>query len=277
MALLTPGDIRALLAEHGLRTSRRFGQHFLADPNTARRIVRLAGVEAGDPVLEIGPGLGSLTLALRERGCDVLALEVDRKLANVLEEVVAGDDGVRVVTGDALAVDLDALLGSRPWRCVSNLPYNVATPVVIRLLEQAPSVSAALVMVQREAADRLVAGPGSAAYGAVSVRVAYYADATIVGMVPRSVFVPVPKVDSALVELVRRDAPPVDVPSRERLFALVRAGFAHRRKMLRRTLRPVLGERAVHVLTNAGVDPAARAESLGIVEWAALANAEMTP
>jgi len=277
MALLTPGDIRALLAEHGLRTSRRFGQHFLADPNTARRIVRLAGVEAGDRVLEIGPGLGSLTLALRERGCDVLALEVDRKLANVLEEVVAGDDGVRVVTGDALAVDLDALLGSRPWRCVSNLPYNVATPVVIRLLEQAPSVSAALVMVQREAADRLVAGPGSAAYGAVSVRVAYYADATIVGMVPRSVFVPVPKVDSALVELVRRDAPPVDVPSRERLFALVRAGFAHRRKMLRRTLRPVLGERAVHVLTNAGVDPAARAESLGIVDWAALANAEMTP
>ncbi|HMF83781.1 MAG TPA: 16S rRNA (adenine(1518)-N(6)/adenine(1519)-N(6))-dimethyltransferase RsmA [Acidimicrobiia bacterium] len=277
MALLTPGDIRALLAEHGLRTSRRFGQHFLADPNTARRIVRLAGVEAGDRVLEIGPGLGSLTLALRERGCDVLALEVDRKLANVLEEVVAGDDGVRVVTGDALAVDLDALLGSRPWRCVSNLPYNVATPVVIRLLEQAPSVSAALVMVQREAADRLVAGPGSAAYGAVSVRVAYYADATIVGMVPRSVFVPVPKVDSALVELVRRDAPPVDVPSRERLFALVRAGFAHRRKMLRRTLRPVLGERAVHVLTNAGVDPAARAESLGIVDWAALANAETTP
>jgi len=277
MALLTPGDIRALLAEHGLRTSRRFGQHFLADPNTARRIVRLAGVEAGDPVLEIGPGLGSLTLALRERGCDVLALEVDRKLANVLEEVVAGDDGVRVVTGDALAVDLDALLGSRPWRCVSNLPYNVATPVVIRLLEQAPSVSAALVMVQREAADRLVAGPGSAAYGAVSVRVAYYADARIVGMVPRSVFVPVPKVDSALVELVRRDAPPVDVPSRERLFALVRAGFAHRRKMLRRTLRPVLGERAVHVLTNAGVDPGARAESLGIVEWAALANAETTP
>jgi len=234
-------------------------------------------VEAGDRVLEIGPGLGSLTLALRERGCDVLALEVDRKLANVLEEVVAGDDGVRVVTGDALAVDLDALLGSRPWRCVSNLPYNVATPVVIRLLEQAPSVGAALVMVQREAADRLVAGPGSAAYGAVSVRVAYYADARIVGMVPRSVFVPVPKVDSALVELVRRDAPPVDVPSRERLFALVRAGFVHRRKMLRRTLRPVLGERAVHVLTNAGVDPGARAESLGIVEWAALANAETTP
>lgn len=274
MALLTPASVRALLAEHGLRPSRRLGQHFLADPNTARRIVRLAGADSGDRVLEIGPGLGSLTLALRERGCDVLALEVDRRLAGVLEEVVAGDEGVRVVTGDALAVDLDSLLNTDRWRCVSNLPYNVATPVVIRLLEEAPSVQSALVMVQREVADRLVAAPGSAAYGAPSVRVTYYADARIVGMVPRAVFVPVPKVDSALVELVRRDAPPVDVPSQGRLFELVRAGFAHRRKMLRRTLRPALGERAADVLTAAGVDPRARAESLGLSEWAALARAE---
>lgn len=274
MALLTPASVRALLAEHGLRPSRRLGQHFLADPNTARRIVRLAGVDSGDRVLEIGPGLGSLTLALRERGCDVLALEVDRRLAGVLEEVVAGDEGVRVVTGDALAVDLDSLLNADRWRCVSNLPYNVATPVVIRLLEEAPSVQSALVMVQREVADRLVAAPGSAAYGAPSVRVAYYADARIVGIVPRAVFVPVPKVDSALVELVRRDAPPVDVPSQGRLFELVRAGFAHRRKMLRRTLRPALGERTADVLTAAGVDPRARAESLGLSEWAALARAE---
>jgi 16S rRNA (adenine1518-N6/adenine1519-N6)-dimethyltransferase len=277
MTLLTPASVRALLAEHGLRPSRRLGQHFLADPNTARRIVRLARVDSGDRVLEIGPGLGSLTLALRERGCDVLALEVDRRLAGVLEEVVAGDDGVRVVTGDALAVDLDSLMGADPWRCVSNLPYNVATPVVIRLLEEAPSVQSALVMVQREVADRLVAAPGSAAYGAPSVRVAYYADARVVGMVPRAVFVPVPKVDSALVELVRRDAPPVDVPSRGRLFDLVRAGFAHRRKMLRRTLRSALGERTADVLTAAGIDPRARAESLGLSEWAALARAEASP
>jgi 16S rRNA (adenine1518-N6/adenine1519-N6)-dimethyltransferase len=274
MALLTPASVHALLAEHGLRPSRRLGQHFLADPNTARRIVRLAGVDPGDSVLEIGPGLGSLTLALRERGCDVLALEVDRKLASVLEEVVAGDDGVHIVTGDALTVDLDAVLGTGAWRCVSNLPYNVATPVVIRLLEEAPSVRSALVMVQREVADRLVAAPGTPAYGAPSVRVAYDADAKIVGMVPRAVFVPVPKVDSALVELVRRDAPPVDVPSRERFFELVRAGFAHRRKMLRRTLRPALGERTTDLLTDAGIDPRARAESLGLAEWAALARAE---
>jgi 16S rRNA (adenine1518-N6/adenine1519-N6)-dimethyltransferase len=277
MALLTPASVRALLAEHGLHPSRRLGQHFLADPNTARRIVRLSGVDTGDRVLEIGPGLGSLTLALRERGCEVLALEVDRTMAGVLEEVVAGDGGVRVVTGDALTVDLDALLGVGSWRCVSNLPYNVATAVVIRLLEEAPSVQSALVMVQREIADRLVAAPGSSAYGAPSVRVAYDAEAKIVGMVPRAVFVPVPKVDSALVELVRRDGPPVEVPSRDRLFELVRAGFAHRRKMLRRSLRPALGERTTDMLTVAGIDPRARAESLGLAEWAALARAEASP
>jgi 16S rRNA (adenine1518-N6/adenine1519-N6)-dimethyltransferase len=150
----------------------------------------------------------------------------------------------------------------------------VATPVVIRLLEEVPSVISGLVMVQREVAERLVAAPGSSAYGAPSVKVAYYADAKIVGMVPRAVFVPVPKVDSALVELVRRATPPVDVPSRERLFQLVRAGFAHRRQMLRRTLRPVLGEHAENALTGAGIDPRARAESLGLDEWAALARAE---
>lgn len=273
MTLLTPASVRALLAEHELRPSRRLGQHFVADPNTARRIVRLAGVDAGDRVLEIGPGLGSLTLALLEHGCEVLALEVDRKLAAVLEQVVAGQDA-RVVTGDALEVDIGALLDAGAWQLVSNLPYNVATPVVIRLLDEAPSVSSGLVMVQREVAERLVAAPGSSAYGAASLRVAYYADAKIVGMVPRAVFIPVPKVDSALVRFVRREAPPVDVPSRERLFELVRAGFAHRRQMLRRTLRPLLRERTQAVLNDAAVDPRARAEALGLTQWAALARAE---
>jgi len=276
MPLLTPASVRALLAEHGIRPSRRRGQHFVADPNTARRIVRLAGVGAGDRVLEIGAGLGSLTLALLERRCSVLALELDRKLVSVLEREVAAEGDVQIVAGDALTADFAALLGGGTWRCVSNLPYSVATPVVIRLLEDAPSVTGGLVMVQREVAERLVAAPGTPAYGAPSVRVAYYADARIVGMVPRAVFVPVPDVDSALVELVRRDVPPVDVPSRERLFQLVRAGFAHRRKMLRRTLRPAFGERTERVLTDAGIDPRARAESLGLTEWAALARAEVT-
>jgi len=180
MALLTPASVRALLGEDGLRPSRRRGQHFLADPNTARRIVRLAGVGPGDRVLEIGAGLGSLTLALRERECSVLAVEIDPRLVSILEREVANDPDVRVVTGDALTIDLDALLGAGPWRCVSNLPYNVATPVVIRLLEEAPTVTSGLVMVQREVAERLVAAPGTPAYGAPSVRVAYYAEAKIV-------------------------------------------------------------------------------------------------
>jgi len=274
MPLLTPAGVRALLAEHGVRPSRSLGQNFLADPNTARRIVRLAGVGASDRVLEIGAGVGSLTLALLERGCRVLAIEFDRKLAPALAHVVEGHGDVRIVTGDALALDLAQLLGDGPWRCVSNLPYNVATPVVMRLLEAVPSVGSAVVMVQREVGERLAAAPGSSAYGAVSVRVAFYAHAKIIGMVPRTVFVPVPRVDSALVELVRRDVPPVDVPSRERLFELVRAGFAHRRKMLRRTLRSVLGERTSVVLTEAAIDPRARAESLDLEQWAALARAE---
>jgi 16S rRNA (adenine1518-N6/adenine1519-N6)-dimethyltransferase len=275
MLLLTPASVRALLAEHGLRPSRALGQNFLADPNTARRIVRLAGVEAGDRVLEIGAGLGALTLALLDRSARVLALERDRKLQPALEQVVAGQGDVRIVIGDALDIDFSALLGTGAWRCVSNLPYNVATPVVVRLLEDAPSIETALVMVQREVGDRLVASPGTPAYGAVSVRVAYYAHAKIAGMVPRTVFVPAPKVDSALVELVRRDEPPVDVPSTERLFELVRTGFAHRRKMLRRTLPAVLGERTMSVLHGAAIDPRARPESLGLAEWAALARAEV--
>jgi 16S rRNA (adenine1518-N6/adenine1519-N6)-dimethyltransferase len=264
MPLLTRAHVRALLAEHGLRPSRALGQNFLADPNTARRIVRLAGVEAGDRVLEIGAGLGSLTLALLERDAHVVALEADRRLQPALEQVVAGQGDIRIVIGDALSTNLNALLDEGLWRCVSNLPYNVATPVVVRLLEEAPSIGSALVMVQREVGERLVAAPRSAAYGAVSVRVAYYAHAKIAGVIPRTVFVPAPKVDSALVELVRRDAPAVDVPSPDRLFELVRTGFAHRRKMLRRTLPAVLGDRTLSILLDASIDPRARPESRGL-------------
>jgi len=250
--LLTPASVQSLLTEHDIRPSRALGQHFLADPNTARRIARLAGVGPGDRVLEIGPGLGSLTLALLEHGTRIVALERDRRVAAVLETVVADSGEVRLAIGDALAVDFAALLPDGTWSCVSNLPYNVATPVVIRLLEEAP-----------QGKD----------YGSVSVLVGYYADAKIVGMVPPSVFVPAPKVESALVELVRRDAPPVDVPSPERMFSLVRAGFGQRRKMLRQSLKGALGGDTIEVLTHAGVDPRARAESLDLEAWAAVARA----
>lgn len=272
MSVLTPGDVRTLLADHGIRPSRALGQHFLADPNTARRVVRLAELAPGERVLEIGPGLGSLTLALAEGRAEVLALELDRHLVPVLEQVVQGAGGVRVEQGDALEWDYTARLGDGPWVCVSNLPYNIATPVVVRVLEEAPVVTRLLVMVQREVGERIAAVPGTRVYGAVSVKVAYHATSRLVGTVPPTVFVPRPKVESVLVRLDRRAAPPVDIPSYDGMFELVRAGFAHRRKMLRRALLPVLGARTEAVLASAGVAPTARAESLGLDEWAAVAR-----
>jgi 16S rRNA (adenine1518-N6/adenine1519-N6)-dimethyltransferase len=279
MELLTPATVHALLAEHGVRPKRSLGQNFLVDPNTARRIVARAALAPGTPVLEIGPGLGSLTLALVAAGHEVVALELDARLAGVLRSVLADGDAdgtgrVRVEVGDACTVDLEHLLGARAggWACVSNLPYNVAVPVVMRLLEDAPAVERILVMVQREVGERLAAGPGDPQYGAVSVKVAYFAEAAVVGLVPPTVFVPRPRVESALVRLQRRSEPPVTVPSSDALFVLVRAGFAQRRKMLRRSLLPVLGDRTPAVLTAAGVEPTARAEALGLEQWAAVAR-----
>jgi 16S rRNA (adenine1518-N6/adenine1519-N6)-dimethyltransferase len=273
--LLTPASIQALLDRHGVRPGRALGQNFLADPNTARRIARLAGIERGARVIEIGPGLGSLTLALCDAGAaEVVALELDRHLVPVLHEVLAGC-GVRVEVGDALTVDWRELLGDEPgWAMVSNLPYNIATPLVVQVLERAPMVDRLLVMVQREVGERLAAVPGSGAYGAVSVKIAYYAHAELAGFVPPTVFMPKPAVDSALVRLVRRHQPPVAVPDVDRLFVLVRAGFATRRKMLRRALMTELGARTTAVLEAAGVDPSARAETLSLAEWAAIARVE---
>jgi len=282
MAMLTPATVHALLDEHGLHPKRSLGQNFLADPNTARRVVALADLPVAASVLEIGPGLGSLTLALLDAGHPVVALEVDARLAHALRGVLAdadaGGDGVgaraRVEVGDACTVDLHELLGTAPVprACVSNLPYNVAVPVVVRLLEEAAPIERILVMVQREVGERLAAGPGDPQYGAVSVKVAYFAEARVVGLVPSTVFIPRPKVESALVRLQRRADPPVTVPSTEDFFTLVRAGFAQRRKMLRRSLIPVLGDDTPAVLAAAGVEPTARAEALGLDEWAAVAR-----
>jgi 16S rRNA (adenine1518-N6/adenine1519-N6)-dimethyltransferase len=275
--LLSPTDVRNLLAAHDLRPSRALGQNFLADPNTARRIVRLAGVGAGDRVLEVGPGIGSLTVALAEAvspGGEVLALELDRHLLPVLGEVVDGLAAVRIAQGDALTVDYGTLLGdARPWSMVSNLPYNVATPLMARLLDGVPRLETLSVMVQKEVAERLAAPPGTRDCGAISVKVAYHAAATLLGAVPPTVFVPRPKVDSAVVRFDRRAAPPVDVPSAEGLFALARAGFAQRRKTLRQALRPLLGDRVEEALAAAGIPGVRRAETLTLDEWAALARA----
>lgn len=267
-----PADIRQLLVDNDLHPSRALGQNFVADANTVRRIVRLAEVHRGQPVVEIGAGLGSLTLALAEAGAEVTAVEIDRHVVPVLRHQVE-PHGVRVVEADAKRLDWPELLGDgpEPWALVANLPYNVATPLVIRVLEEAPQVGSLLVMVQREVGERMAAKAGDEAYGAVSVKIAYWATATVVGRVPAAVFVPRPRVESVLVRLVRRsDAPwkPGD-PSYDRLFAVVRGGFAHRRKMLRRSLSDLVDPATFE---EAGIDPTARAEELTLEQWGRLAG-----
>ncbi len=271
---LTRRQVVDLLDAHDLGPSRALGQNFVVDPNTVRRIVRLAGVGPGDRVVEVGAGLGSLTLALAEAGAEVVAVEVDRHLIPVLRSVVGdrgaeGPGSVRVVEGDALRLDWSSVLGAHRWQLVANLPYNVATPLVLDLLAEVPAIDRMLVMVQREVGERLAAGPGDAAYGIPSVKVAYRARARVVGRVSPEVFLPRPKVTSALVEVVRHPRPAVEADPAT-LFALVDTGFNQRRKMLRRALAGRVGP---DQFAEAGVEPTRRAEELDLEQWAALARA----
>jgi 16S rRNA (adenine1518-N6/adenine1519-N6)-dimethyltransferase len=270
---LSRREIVETLDRHGLHPSRALGQNFVVDANTVRRIARLAAIGPGDRVVEIGAGLGSLTLALLEQGAAVTAVELDRRLVPILRGTVESLGAV-VVEGDALDLDWDSVLarpaGVKPWVLVANLPYNVATPLVVTLLEQVPSIGRMLVMVQLEAGERFAALPGSDAYGGVSVKVAYWAEARLVGRVPATVFHPRPNVESVLVAITRRAHPAVDpdVVGYERLAEVVRAGFGQRRKMLRRSLAGVVDAEAFAV---AGVAPDARAEELDIHAWGRLA------
>jgi 16S rRNA (adenine1518-N6/adenine1519-N6)-dimethyltransferase len=268
---LTRRQITEQLAEHGLHPSRALGQNFVADPNTVRRIARLAEVGPGDRVLEIGAGLGSLTLALAETGAQVTAIEVDRALVPILRRN-AEPAGVTVIEGDAMTLDWDRLLGPVPntWALVANLPYNIATPLVADLLDGVPAIGRLLVMVQREVGERLAAEAGSDPYGAVSVKVAYWAVAKVVGRIPASVFIPRPSVESVLVSIRRRDQPAVDpaLVTAADLFELVRAGFGQRRKMLRKSLEGLVGP---EVFECAQVAPTGRAEELDVAAWGRLA------
>ena len=262
--------INELLTQHGLAPRREFGQNFVADPNTVRRIARLAKVDASDHVVEIGAGLGSLTIALAETGAAVTAIEIDHGIVAVLRSVVADLDRVSVVEADAQQLAWhDLLSGSNRWVLVANLPYNVGTPLVMDLLDTVPEIARMLVMVQREVAERIVASPRTSAYGAITVKVAYWATARIVGYVPATVFVPQPKVESALVEITRRSSPAVGEVSAQALFALVRAGFAHRRKMLRGSLSGLV---TTEQFERAGIAPTARAEELDIYAWGRLTS-----
>ncbi len=274
--LLGPAEVRSLAAGLALRPTKQRGQNFVIDANTVRRIVRVSGVAADDVVLEVGPGLGSLTLGLLETVRRVVAVELDPVLAAALPATVASYapdrvDRLEVVAADALRVT--DLPGPPPTALVANLPYNVSVPVLLHLLALLPSLRSGLVMVQAEVADRLAAPPGSRTYGVPSVKAAWFADVRRAGSVGRNVFWPAPNVDSGLVAWTHREPPAVDV-TREQVFRVVDAAFAHRRKTLRGTLKELAGsaERAEAALAHAGVDPATRGEMLDVHTFARVAE-----
>ena len=272
--LLGPADVRLLAERYGVRPTKQRGQNFVIDANTVRRIVAVAGISADEHVLEVGPGLGSLTLGLLGAARQVTAVEIDHALASGLRETVVeyapGRSGaLTVVDGDALRVPIEG----DPTALVANLPYNVAVPVLLHLLETVPSLDRVLVMVQLEVAERLAAGPGTRIYGVPSVKAAWYCDVQKAGHVGRTVFWPAPRVDSALV-LMRRRQPPATAVGRERVFEVVDTAFGQRRKMLRASLAGLTSPGAAEAaLRRAEVDPTARAERLTVAEFARVADA----
>jgi 16S rRNA (adenine1518-N6/adenine1519-N6)-dimethyltransferase len=281
--LLGAGDIRDIAGRLGVHPTKKLGQNFVVEPGTVRQIASLAAVRPGDVILEVGPGLGSLTLALLEAAAEangsVVAVEIDPMLAGELPRTIAARapevaGGVTVLTADALAVGEQEVGVPAPTVLAANLPYNVAVPVVLHLLAALPSLRRGVVMVQAEVADRMCAGPGSRVYGVPSAKLAWYADARAAGTVPRSVFWPVPNVDSKLVAFTRRD-PPAATVSRETVFAVIDAAFGQRRKTLRAALAGWAGSaaEAERVLRAAGVDPGARGETLAIGDFTRVAEA----
>jgi 16S rRNA (adenine1518-N6/adenine1519-N6)-dimethyltransferase len=273
--LLGPAEVRSLAANLGLRPTKQRGQNFVIDPNTVRRIVRASGVTPDDVVVEVGPGLGSLTLALLEVVRRVVAIEIDALLAAALPATIAAQapgqlDRFEVVNADALR--LRDVPGEPPTALVANLPYNVSVPVLLHLMALLPSLRHGLVMVQSEVADRLAAPPGSKTYGVPSVKAAWFADVKRAGAIGRNVFWPAPKVDSGLVAWEHRD-PPATTATREQVFAVVDAAFGQRRKTIRSALRAVAPVEVVDAaLEKAGVDPSARGEQLGIGTFASIAE-----
>ena len=274
--LLGGGDVRALATELGIRPTKRLGQNFVTDPNTVRRIVRAARLSEDDVVLEVGPGLGSLTLALLPHARSVIAVEIDPVLADRLPATVASRlpqfaDRLEVVTADAMRIPA---LSQEPTALVANLPYNIAVPVVLHLLQAVPSIATVLVMVQKEVADRLAAAPGSRVYGIPSVKARWYCDVEAAGSIGTSVFWPVPHVESGLVRMTRRE-PPVSAAGREATFAVVDGAFSQRRKTLRSALATLAGSpsTAERALVAAGVDPSLRGEQLDVNAFARIADA----
>lgn len=273
-ALLGPAEVRSLAARLDVHPTKKLGQNFVHDPNTVRKIVRLAAISKSDLVLEIGPGLGSLTLGLTETGAEVTAVELDSRLARQLphtQQELQPGASLRVIEGDALELTREQLTGLEPNVIVANLPYNVSVPILMHLLELLPSLSRGLVMVQAEVGYRIAASPGTKEYGAPSAKAAWYGQWRIAGTVSRNIFWPVPGVDSVLVSFQARTEPLGSTPEREHTFQLVNAAFAQRRKMLRQSLQTaVAGSNTEHMtkaLETVNLSPSARAENLSIEDY----------
>lgn len=277
--MLTPqiadkGVTKHILRAFDLHASRRLGQNFLISPGVVRAVVEAAEIENGDRVLEIGPGIGTLTQGLLEAGAEVTAVELDKKLPAVLAETLRGYEHLKVVQGDILRTDIPALMGNQPFKVAANLPYYITTPILLSLLEQRLPITHIITMVQKEVAERMTARPGGKDYGALSVAVQYHTEPEIVLDVPPSCFFPAPEVDSAVIACTVRQTPAVAVQDEKLFFHVVKASFGQRRKTLSNALKPLGFSKAQieDALLGAGIDSTRRGETLSLEEFAAIAN-----
>lgn len=263
-----------ILRTFKLRADKRLGQNFLVDEEIVSKIATAAELTAGDTVLEVGPGIGTLTQGLALSGARVVAVELDKRLLPVLEKTLAGYDNVQIVSGDILQVDIKAIVGAPTFKVAANLPYYITTPIIFNLLEQRLPMERLVAMVQKEVAERMVAKPGGKDYGALSVSIQYYTEPSIAFMVPPTSFIPAPNVESAVIVCKRRTTPPVEVCDEKLFFKVVKAAFSVRRKMLSNALRNmgITGEQAAAWLQRAGIDPKRRGETLSLADFASLTN-----
>ncbi|MDR3559901.1 MAG: 16S rRNA (adenine(1518)-N(6)/adenine(1519)-N(6))-dimethyltransferase RsmA [Negativicutes bacterium] len=263
-----------ILKTFGIHTSKKLGQNFLVDEGVVEKIVRSAALSSTDTVLEIGPGIGTLTQGLAETGAKVVAVELDRRLIDVMTKTLAGYENIRVIHGDILKIDISQEISADKYKVVANLPYYITTPIVMGLLEQKLPIELLVTMVQKEVAERMVAPPGGKDYGALSVAVQYYSDPEIIFHVPPAAFIPAPAVESAVIRCAVRSKPPVAVNDEKAFFRVVRAAFAQRRKTLTNNMKAagIVDHAGKEILTQAGIDGNRRGETLSLAEFAAIAN-----
>lgn len=286
MKLYSPATVREIIEKYRFHFQKNLGQNFLIDGNIVNKIVDTADINKEDMVLEIGAGIGTLTRALSERAGKVLVIEIDRNLLPILDETLAGCDNVEVIHGNALKVNFDNLLlektggvfgpGQRAYKIVANLPYYITTPLIMHTLENHFNVSLIVFMIQKEVAERLVAAPGTKDYGALTLGVNYYSEPEVVAHIPKKVFMPQPEVESAVVRLITRARPPVDIVSEETFFRVIKACFGQRRKTLANALSGLDGRliksEVSNLLTALGIDPVRRGETLSFEEFARVSN-----